>query len=65
MKTQLTQLEMIRMYKSYYSDVTSKVKQVSFSKRKETVVQGTVSWVELSDDSDMYKLKVLIGREVM
>jgi hypothetical protein len=65
MKTQLTELEIVRMYKAYYSGTTDKVKAVEFKKRKATRVTGLVSWAELPADSEMYTSKILIGKEVM
>jgi hypothetical protein len=61
----LTELEMVKMYKAYYSSTTHKVKQVEFKKRKTTVIKGAASWVELYEDSEMYKQGILVGKEVM
>lgn len=65
MKNQLTEIEMAKMYKDFYSSTSNKVKRVEFAKRKETKIEGLVSWVEIPEDSEMYKQGILVGREVM
>jgi hypothetical protein len=65
MKNKLTEIEIAKMYKDFYSGALNKTKVVKFNKRKETKIEGLVSWVELPADSEMYKQNILVGKEVM
>lgn len=65
MKKQLTEIEIARMYKAFYSDALNQTKAVEFKKRKDTKIEGLVSWVELPAESPMYKKGILVGKEVM
>jgi hypothetical protein len=65
MKNELLRKRIEKMYQDYYSDSSSKIKQVNFEKRKESKIEGLISWVELPADSEMYKQNILIGKEVL
>jgi hypothetical protein len=64
MKNQLAEKRMEKVYKEFYSCYNKGGQQI-FENKKETKVEGLISWVELPADSEMHKLKILVGKEVM